>query len=273
MTKKIFWVLLVASLLLFAYTQWGLPGLAGRNVQSAGELNADHLKLQDMAAKPQLAVAVVSAPASAPVAVAPAQQALPSNAPAVHPVPAVTPLPPAPAASPALTAPVKPAPPAAIAVTRTCMEWGEFSGTDLVNAEKYLAEMKLGERLTQRTVEYESGFWVYIPPLKNKAAVNKKLAELKAAGFTEYFVLKESKKLNNAISLGVFKTAEAARQVYKHAIKKGFKTVKMGERKRKLKFIVFGFKELDEEAMKHLQKLQKELPNSELKKVGCNIPS
>ena len=149
------------------------------------------------------------------------------------------------------------------------MEWGEFSGTDLAIATKELAGLKLGDRLSQRTIEYASGYWVYIPPLPNQAAVNKKIEQIKAIGVQDYYVVKEPKKWNRAISLGVFKTQEAAQNFQIKLKKKGLSTAKVGERKHKLKFIVFAFKGIDAEERSKLIKLQKDIANSELKAVAC----
>lgn len=277
--KKLFAVFLFLSILLFGLIQWGAVLFGDKvNVQSAGELNAEKITLLDRPVANALPAATQTplqpaVPASAPVpqAVAPVVPAPQAAAPAVLPPPQAAILTAPATVPPAIPAPVKAAVP--VPAARSCMEWGEFAGTDLANAEKGLAALKLGERVSQRTVEYDSGYWVYIPPLKSKTAIQKKLDELKEAGFTEYFVLnKDAKKFANAISLGVFKSEEAARDLYKLARKKGFKTVKMGERKRKLKFVVFNIRDLDADAAAQLGKLQKDLPNSELKKIACINP-
>ena len=81
--------------------------------------------------------------------------------------------------------------------------------------------MKLGDNLTQRSVEHNHGYWVYIPPLKKRANVEKKIAQLKERGIKDYFVVQEKGKWLNAISLGVFRTQEAAAEVYGNAAQQG----------------------------------------------------
>ena len=73
--------------------------------------------------------------------------------------------------------------------------------------------MQLGGKLSQRQVELDRGYWVYFPPLKNKEAVNRKIAELKALGINDYFVVQGPGHWQNAISLGVFKTGDAAQKI------------------------------------------------------------
>jgi len=266
--KLLFGFLLVLSLGFFAFMQWGgaLTG-TGKSGQTLGDLNADKIKLIDAPPVKQLAnsdVPSVQMPlaVSAPVA-ASAPQA-PVSAPAIAiPVPVS-----APVHAAAIVAPHAPATASKVA-TKICMEWGEFSGTDLKRATQALVELKLGDHLAQRTVEYTSGYWVYIPPLKNKTAVNRKIEQLKALGVEDYFVLHEKPHWLNVISLGVFKTEEAAKNYLASLKKKGVRTAKVGERKSRLKFTVFQLNQIDTELSAKLSKLQKEYENSELKAVAC----
>lgn len=265
--------------------QWGgaLMG-AAKNGQTLAELNPEKIKLLDMPSAKMLAasgvattqsgVGAASAPISTPVISAPIVTVpiSPASAPA-----AISPLLPAPASVVAPATLPAAAPPVQVLTNaikdksgiKTCMEWGEFSGTDLALASKELEVLKLGDRQSQRTIEYASGYWVYIPPLHTQAALNKKIEQIKALGLQDFYVVKEPKKWIRAISLGVFKTQEAAQNYQMILKKKGLTTAKVGERKRKLKFIVFALKNIDAEERSKLIKLQKDIVNSELKAVAC----
>jgi len=275
--KWLFGFLLMLSITFFALMQWGgaLTG-SNKNSQSLGALNAEKIKLLELPAPRQMpgsavlplqSAVAISAPAavssavaaSGVVAVLAPSSAVPAAVPAAAPLPASVPV-----AAPVMVRGVK-----AVAV-KNCMEWGEFSGTDLKLATKALAAMKLGDRLAQRTVEYASGYWVYIPPLANKTAVNKKIREIKAAGVEDYFVVQDSRKWFNAISLGVFKTREAAKHFQASLKDKGLRSTRVGERKHKLKFTVFVLKHIGAEERTRLSVLQKDLPNSELKAIPCH---
>jgi len=148
------------------------------------------------------------------------------------------------------------------------MEWGEFSGTDLTHSGSSLSALKLNTRLTRRTVEYASGYWVYMPPLKNKTAVNRKIAQIRALGVKEFYVVQEPPKLVNVISLGVFKTSEAAKNFLVSLHKKGVRTAMVGERKRKLKFTVYQLRNLDPVAVVRLPAPQKEHPYTDLNTIA-----
>ncbi|MGZ8257184.1 MAG: SPOR domain-containing protein, partial [Gallionella sp.] len=109
-----------------------------------------------------------------------------------------------------------------------CMEWSDFSGSDLVRATEALSPLKLGNKLSTRPIEYASGFWVYLAPLKDKTAVANKIEQLKARGVTEYFVVQEAGAWLHAISLGVFKSEEAANHYLASLKEQGVNSAKVG---------------------------------------------
>jgi hypothetical protein len=115
----------------------------------------------------------------------------------------------------AIKAEPTPAPPASPPVALKCMEWGSFTIADAPRAEKALEPLALGARLAQRRSEETAGWWVFIPsqakaPNARQAAL-KKAAELKALGIEEYFIVQEEGQHRWALSLGVFRTEDAAR--------------------------------------------------------------
>ncbi len=151
-----------------------------------------------------------------------------------------------------------------------CLEWGKFSGTDLVRASATLASLNLGNKLTQRQVEYNSGYWVYMPPVKTRAAVDKKIIELKALSVGDYFIVQEPGKWHNAISLGVFKTGEAAHKFLDSLKEKGVKTAVVGERHSNLRFTVFILRNPDVAVVARVAALQQEFVGSELQSPACD---
>jgi hypothetical protein len=115
-------------------------------------------------------------------------------------LPPPAPKPPAAAAAPA------PAP-----VATKCLEWGSFTVAATPDAEKRLEPLALGARLTQRKTEETAGWWVVIPPQPGgRAGAQKKAAELKDLGISDYFIVQDTGANRWALSLGVFRTAEGA---------------------------------------------------------------
>ena len=232
--KALVWILLLGNVIFFAVMQWG------------GLLAADEQAAQAQPPLHEEKISVLSAPQGKPVAV------LPASAPAPVPAPVEAPA--------ALTA--KP--------DVSCMEWGEFSGADLARATAALSTLQLGDKLSQHQVEYAIGYWVYISPMKDKAAVNQKIAQLKARGIDEYFVVPDAGPWQNAISLGVFKTREAAQHFLDELRRtKGVRSAQIGERASKLKVTLFVLNGLDAKTGTELARIQKDFAGSELKDIPC----
>lgn len=255
--KKIFWVLLLVNVVLYAVMRGNGFGLGEQQVQAQPDLHGDMIRL-------------IPATRSTPVKTLPASRALPAPAAVSAPVAEL------PAAIPAPSkAASQPDHPAAAATTKpgttACLEWGDFSGPDLVRATAVLSTMQLPGKLNQRQVERDRGYWVYFPPLRNKAAVNHKIAEIKALGITDYFVVQGSGRWQYAISLGVFKTKEAA-QNYLHGLHgRGVHTARVGERASKLKATLFMLDGVDAATVANLTALQKDFPGTELNAVPCAL--
>lgn len=152
-----------------------------------------------------------------------------------------------------------------------CLEWGEFTGSELSRAKKILSEFKLGEKLSLREVEYDTSYWVYMPPLKDRKTVIRKVREIKKLGVTEYFVVNAPDKWANAISLGVFKTREAAENHLKQLKTKGIRTAIVGDRGNKLIATWFKLNGVDKEVKARLEALQKEFPAGELVNASCAL--
>ncbi|MBI5890350.1 MAG: SPOR domain-containing protein [Nitrosomonadales bacterium] len=249
MTKWIVGLLLLANLALFGWMRWGsLLTVDADAVTVQPALNADKIKL------------LALQPASAP---SPAASGVPL---ALSPVAGAS----APAVASAVAADSTPVAAEASAMVANCAEWGEFSGDDLLRAQQELDTLKLGDKLTQRSVELDHGYWVYIPPMKKHSQVEKKIAQLKQLGVKDYFVVQEKGRWLNAISLGVFKSNEAAQKFLASLKAKEVEPVKLGIRKSKLKLTVFVMKGLDAGMADKLNTLQKGFPESEFKVSACS---
>lgn len=252
MVRAIFWLVLLINLALFAIMKWG--GALTRDegaLMAQPPLNVEKIKLLPPSAVE--APSAIAVPASAPAA------AQPAPASAVQPG---VPLP-QPGVTPGASA-------SAATIPAACLDWGEFSGSDLAHAREKLATLKLGDRLAQRQLEHSTGYWVYIPPLKTRAEVNKKIAQLKKRGVKQYFVVDEQGKWHNAISLGVFKSADLAQKFLAHLKVQGVKNAAAGERKAKLRFTVFMLKSPDATTLAKLADWQKTYTGIEMKSVSCN---
>ena len=256
--RNLFWILLLGNVILFTVMQRDGFGWGEQGVQAQPNLHGEMIRLipapQNAPAKTLPAPVAVSAPV--PVAVSPAP--VPASSPSQYP-------------SNLQLSLNMAAPAAAKPGTPVCLEWGDFSGPDLTRATAALSALQLADKLSQRQIERDIGYWVYIPPLRNKAAVHRKIAELKALGVREYFVVQISGHWLNAISLGMFKTRDAAQNFLHDLNTKGVRTARVGERASKLKATLFMLNGVDAATEVKLTAMQKDFAGSELNNVPCAL--
>jgi hypothetical protein len=149
-----------------------------------------------------------------------------------------------------------------------CVEWGPMSDADRARAQSRLEPLDLGKLLTQRKVEVIANYWVFIPPLANKAAVDERIAELKTQGVRDVVPV-EIGPQRLAISLGVFRTEEAARARLEALQTQGVKTAKVGSRAQSVQQTVLIVRDPPAQAMARLKEMQVDFKGSELKVGTC----
>lgn len=149
-----------------------------------------------------------------------------------------------------------------------CVEWGGFAAADALRVEEALAPLALGDKLTQRKVEENISWWVFMPPLASRQEANLKSVELKNLGVADYFIVSEDAKWRNAIQFGLFRTEEAARARHDALRAKGVRTAKTGKRDAQVFKVFFQMRELPEAFTSRLGDLKDLFPGSEVK--PCN---
>ncbi|MFK3741212.1 SPOR domain-containing protein [Massilia sp. TN1-12] len=235
MLRLAFWSLLALNLILFAYAQ-GVLGTAR---------SMDHeparLKRQFNTAKLTLLTREqAEAAASAPPA--PTLPGDANGAPAI-----VTPAAPSPAAAATPAA----APQAAFA----CTEIGPFDDTDARRFETRLAALDLGERQSRQAVQAQdvNSWLVNIPPQGGKEGADRKSAELRALGVTNFYVLQGDSPMRYAISLGVFKTEKGAQALLAQLNKQGVHSARITPRGPQTTHYVYRVRALDAATRKRIE--------------------
>ena len=191
MLRFVFWVLLAANALLFAYAQ-GYLGQAG-----GSEREPQRLKNQLAAERlVMLTAAEARSATGTPVAAAPAAPG--------------EPIPTSPTSPAAPAAPAAPAPD-----TIACMQAGAFAAADARRFESRIARLGLGTRQSRTSVPIQevTSHLVYLPPDGGKEGADRRVAELKERGVTNFFVMQGESPIKWAISLGVFKSDAAAQNL------------------------------------------------------------
>lgn len=146
-----------------------------------------------------------------------------------------------------------------------CLELGGFSPGDAPQVQKALEPLGLGARLTQRRAEEIASYWVFIPPLRSRQSANLKAAELKKLGVDDFYVVQEDSKLRFAVSLGVFKTEDAANSRLAELQKKGVRTARVAPRETSVQKVYFSIREVPDALAAKLNDLRQSYAGTELK--------
>ena len=145
-----------------------------------------------------------------------------------------------------------------------CVEFSGIAAADIPRAREAFASLRLGDRLAERRVEEITRYWVYIPPTRNRRAAEATLAQLRAQNLSDLSI-----RPDNAISLGVFSSEEAARRFLASLEAKGVKGAEMGAFAKDLRDVTMLVREPDTEMVTRLALLQREYPGTQLRAVTC----
>lgn len=153
-------------------------------------------------------------------------------------------------------------------VALKCLEWGSFTIADASRAEKSLEALSLGPRLAQKRTEETAGWWVYIPAQKGanqRQAALRKAAELRGLGVEDYFIVQEEGQHRWALSLGVFRTEEAARARLEVVRGQGVRTATVAARETVVPKVWLQVKGVDAGLEAKLKELTVQVESTELR--------
>jgi hypothetical protein len=197
--RVVFFLLLLANVLVFV---WSAGYLGGQ------EEGREPQRLQNQLHPEQIIVTVVAAPAAAaPTSSLPAALTV-SAAPASAIAPTAT-----------AAAPAAKSSPVCRRIEGVAPKDGGMIQQSLQKAGFVVAMLPMDER----------SYWVNIPALPNKAAADKKAAELKALGVIDFHVM-QGEGASFVISLGVSNDEAAAAQLLQGLTKKGVKSARLDTR-------------------------------------------
>lgn len=239
MLKFLFWSLLAVNAGLYAYGQGYLGHFSGSEREPArlhNQLNGDKLTVIS-ASKAEATVAALNAPAPEPEAEA---------------------------VKTAVDEPTKKAPEKKEEKI-ACVEIGNFVLAEARRFEEKLAPLALGDhqaRINLPGTEISS-YIVFIPPQGNKEGAEKKAAELRALGVTNYFIMSDSQTMRWAISLGVFKSEAGAQTLLAELQKQGVHSARVAPRMSASKQLAFQFRGITAETKSRLDKLRASFADKE----------
>jgi hypothetical protein len=153
-------------------------------------------------------------------------------------------------------------------LTDVCMEWGPFTDPERARALAEVEPLGLGRLLTQKRVEGNAAYWVFLPPAARRAAADKRLAELKAAGIKDAFVVDNGPQ-RLAISLGVFRSEEAANVHATQLTQQGIPNAKVGPRQQTIAQTLLVIRDPQAPAVARIKDLQAKFAGTEFKIGPC----
>ena len=154
-------------------------------------------------------------------------------------------------------------------LANVCLEWGGFTDAEKAAALAALEPLQLGRQMSQRRIDSTSAYWVFLPPLPSKAAAEKRVGELKAGGLKDFFILSDGPQ-KNAISLGVFKTEDAASKFLDAVREKGVANARYGARTQTIQQTFVVLRDPQPAQTERMQQLKGEFAGSEIRIGPCD---
>lgn len=145
-----------------------------------------------------------------------------------------------------------------------CVEFFGIAGADAARAREAFASLQLGPRLTERRIDEVTRYWVFVPATRDRRTAETRIAEIRRLGVNDISI-----RPDNAISLGVFSTEEAARRFLASIESKGVRNAEQGPFTKDLREVVMLVREPDSELLARLTVLQRDFNASQLRAVPC----
>lgn len=114
-----------------------------------------------------------------------------------------------------------------------CLSWRSLDAEGLVAIEAHLGKSGISANVynieLENKLEKNLGWWVFLPPMPDKAALQQAIEEMVRLGVTDYAAVRGG-SMRNALSLGAFEKLSQARERAVGLASKGIKDVKFGPR-------------------------------------------
>jgi hypothetical protein len=158
------------------------------------------------------------------------------------------------------------------ALADVCVEWGPLSDSDRARALTVIEPLDLSKLMTQKKVEIIANYWLFLPPAATKPAADKRADELKAQGIKEASVV-DTGPQRLAISLGAFRSEDAAQARLASLLTQGVKNAKLGQRVQAVQQTALVIRDPPAPAVVRLKELQSGFPGTDVKIGTCEKTS
>jgi len=148
-----------------------------------------------------------------------------------------------------------------ITIAGSCIEISHFSKSEATSFERQIIPLSLAsEEISLTPVHEGSAYMVFIPPSSSQKVADAKIAELKEKGIESYYLIKDQSKLKWAISLGVFKTREAADGYAEEMERAGLANLQIAPRGTTVEKLVYRLSNLNAEQLRALETIMTHFP-------------
>ena len=90
-----------------------------------------------------------------------------------------------------------------------CLEWGSFAAAELERAQADLGRLGV-DSARVRELGLVPAWWVHVAPLRSREEADRRAREIEATGVRDVQVVADGERWRNSISLGIFRSEEAA---------------------------------------------------------------
>lgn len=144
-----------------------------------------------------------------------------------------------------------------------CLEIVNLNLAEAKTIGEKLNALALGSRQTRTELADAANNMVYIPSQLTKEGADKKAVQLQKLGITDFYIIQDQTPLRWGISLGVFKTPEAAKAHLASLVKAGVSTAKIAPRSVSAAKVSFRLLDLSVDEKKAIELLKDSVPSSE----------
>jgi hypothetical protein len=150
-----------------------------------------------------------------------------------------------------------------------CLTWGSFDALEIERVREALSSMELAGRLSAREKEVTTNWWVYIPPQRSRANMERKANELRDLGVVELVTIPEQGRWQFAIALGAFQKEAGARSYLEQLRKLGVRSAVVEQREQKMKQTTLTIRAPSTSESARLVELAVKFPGSEMQAGEC----
>lgn len=158
------------------------------------------------------------------------------------------------------------------ALADVCVEWGPFGDAERSRALADLEPLGLGRLVTQKRVEFDSGFWVNMGPFATRAAAEGRVGDLRKQGVKELAVT-EGPRGQYLVSLGTFRSEAAATGYVEALAQLGVTLAKVEPRAQPIAQTIVVVRDPQQPVVAKLRELAARHAGSELRVGACERTS